>query len=370
MLQTGTFMKFLTLLIMFLLNTAAQAVIYDEYEIQYQLQNKDLNHDSSALINAYFTAKNPDSIIDEFLSTDMSPIKREYILHQLLTAISQQPPQAFFQSFIDQMKSYNVIAMRAADGGHSPQALFNITSKAYGIENIWTAYRTEQRFSQLFLKKHNAVIYEIKQIVNSGSRPAWLGFKNSFKALKTENQIQFANHLYNLNEGLVGLDRLISFVGLNTQHIPLIEKALVSQNVAVREYTLRRLNDHLNQTDAKRIIMDSVTNGPDTKFSTSLLGQYASDKDVQATLINQLNHKISADSAAFALSQVDDKALHEQLRLEFLKNNNQVAKNHILLALKLNGTASSNLVLNELQKSLTKSSAGAKWLQSFEGEEQ
>lgn len=358
-------MKPLTLLFMLIITAASHAVFYDEYEIQNQLQNKDLSQASKTFINDYFTSKEPNLVVNQLLKADLLPIKREYMLHSLLTAISQQPPQPFFQDFVNRMKTYEVVAMRSPDGGHSPQALFNISSKAHGVENIWIAYKTEQLFSQLFNKNLEEVVSAAREITNAESRPAWLGFKNSFSALAFDKQVQFAEYLN--NQELIGSDRLVSFVGLNTQHIPLVKKALFSENISVREYTLRHLNNHLAYEDAKNLTVNAAKNGPDEKFSTSLLGQYVTDQEVQNVLINQLNNKTTADSAAFALSQVNDRELHEQLRTEFLKSNNQIAKNHILLALKLNRTESSNMVLSELRKTIKVESKSTQWLNSFEG---
>ncbi len=345
----------------------AQAVVYDRSEISRELSSSELQQISQSYLTQYFTHKNPDQVIDKLLQADLIPLQKEYILHQLLTEIAQQPPQDFFQKFVNLMKSYQVQATQAAHEGPLPVPIFNITSKAYGIENIWTAYRTEQRFNQLFNKDIAQTVSAIGDVIAENSRPKWLGVKNSIAALNSAKFESLQIHLLTSIMVNSGYDKLISHVGLTSRNEALINKALKSNQTAVREYTLRKLPQSLPQEVAKDILIASFDTGLDKKFCLSLLHLFSDDEAVKTLLINQLNNKALADSAAFALSQSSDLNLPELLKRQYLKTNNQVEQNHILLALKLNKTDAAKLAIEDLKSNIEMKQEQTQWLKSFDG---
>ena len=178
------------------MGSLANTVHYDGFEINQQLNRTQLKQLSTDYIHSYFSSKQPKAVIDRILKTNITPLEREYILFNLLTEISQQPPQAFHQSFVDQMKTYPIKATRDADEGQLPVAIFNLNSKAHGIENIWTAYRTEQRFHHLFKTNTSLAVSEIKMILiqdTAQRRPQWLGVKNSIAVLSEKSLNQLAS---------------------------------------------------------------------------------------------------------------------------------------------------------------------------------
>ncbi|MCB1583679.1 MAG: hypothetical protein KDI92_11485 [Xanthomonadales bacterium] len=360
-------MRQLLCLFLYLGLFSAEAVVYDETEIHRELNQTELHQSSQVYLTRYFTAKKPEQVVDELLLANLLPIQKEYILHQLLIAISQQPPQAFHQYVIDLMKTYKPVANRMADEAHTPVAIFNLRSKAHGIENIWLAYRTEQRFSQLFNKSTSEAVLAIKAVITAQSRPQWLGVKNSIAALTQSQLVELNQYLLSQVKANDGLDQLISHVGLISANEALISKALRSEQTTIREYTLRKLPQSLTQESAKNFLMQAVTKGQDSKFSVSMLHQFSDDEAVKALLINQLSNKAMADSAAFSLSQSSDVTLPERLKRRYLQSDNAIEQNHILLALKLNKSDAAKLAITDIQAQIQKNPKQNQWLKSFEG---
>ncbi len=362
-------MKQVFLLIGLLSTVNAHALFYSDYEIDQQLNQTVLQDLSTQYIHSYFNNQQPTTVIEELFKAEMSPLQREYILFNLLTAIAQQPPQHFHQDFINRMKTYAIQATRTADEGHLPVAVFNLNSKAYGIENIWSAYRSEQRFNQLFKQDMYAALDEINSLLQTDSsqrRPQWLGVKNSIAALDENKFEQLVNMLSTEVKANSGLDPLLSHVGLFSGHVGLIEKALTSKQAAVRQLTLRHLPQHLTAQLAKSMLIQSASNGVDSAFSTALLSQFTNDQAVQSFLLQQLKNSANAESAAFALSQSNHPDLPLLLKEHYLLSNNSFEKNHLLLALKLNPSSTAKLAVDDLKHQIKPNSAAGLWLQSFE----
>ena len=344
-------------------------VHYNDFDINQQLNQTELDQLSTQYLRGYFSNSQPDTVIDDLLKADITPLQKEYILFNLLTEISQQPPQAFHQKFVDRMKTYQAQASRTAEEGHIPIAVFNLNSKAHGIENIWTAYRSEQRFHQLFNDDIQQAISNIQLILAQEStqrRPQWLGVKNSIQALSNDALNKLSNHLLNAVKANTGIDALISHVGLLTGHFELIQKALSSNQPQVRELTLRHLLSDLPKSQAQALLLQNAQSGPDRKFSTSLLSQFSNESEVETFLINQLTDKTTAANAAFALSQSDSLTLPVILKNKYLISNNKTEKNHILLTLKLNKSSPAQLALEDLKALIEKGSSSAKWIKSFD----
>lgn len=356
------------------INSYCHAVLYDSFEIKNILNDVQLKNSLNTYSQRYFTSTKPNLVIDELISAKILPLQRESILFNLLTEISQQPPQDYHQYFVDLMKAYPVEATRTALEDHLPAAIFNLNSKAHGIENIWTAYRTERQFNQLFSKDHKQAVIYINAIIDEDSsqrRPKWLGIKNSIAAMQTTQLTDLADYLRFKIKANSGLDQLISHVGLVTGNTELINKALHSEQSSVRQYTLRKLAQHLPQDLSKDILLSAATGGQDVKFSTSLLGEYLADTAVQDFMLTQLSNKITADTAAFVFSQADMNessysGLAEQLKNQFMRSDNDVEKNHIILALKLNPANSAQLALNDIKKHINTDSNAKQWLNSFD----
>ena len=183
-------MKSITLILSLLLSLTGHAEFYDHQSLQNELQQPLLQKRLHAYSQRYFTAANPHQVVDELLAAEIPDLHKEAILFALLTEISQAPPQDFHQYLVDQMKTYQPQTSMPADEGHLPVAAFNLNSRAHGIENIWTAYRSEQKFLSLLQNDLNQALADIKTLLEQPTaqrRPQWLGFKNAFAALPIES---------------------------------------------------------------------------------------------------------------------------------------------------------------------------------------
>jgi len=363
-------MKSITLILSLLLSLTGHAEFYDHQSLQNELQQPLLQKRLHAYSQRYFTAANPHQVVDELLAAEIPDLHKEAILFALLTEISQAPPQDFHQYLVDQMKTYQPQTSMPADEGHLPVAAFNLNSRAHGIENIWTAYRSEQKFLSLLQNDLNQALADIKTLLEQPTaqrRPQWLGFKNAFAALPIEKQSAVANHLSFNVEAKQGLDPLISHVALKTANHVLIEKALQAEDTTVRQYTLRHLSQHVDAELTKYLLLRAAKHTQDAAFATSLMAAYLDDEQIQAQVMKSLANPELASQAAFALSQSQDSALIETLRDRYQHAKVSTEKNHILLALKLNNSPQAQWVLSDIERQLADDSASKQWLNSFKG---
>ena len=363
-------MKSITLILSLLLSLTGHAEFYDHQSLQNELQQPLLQKRLHAYSQRYFTAANPHQVVDELLAAEIPDLHKEAILFALLTEISQAPPQDFHQYLVDQMKTYQPQTSMPADEGHLPVAAFNLNSRAHGIENIWTAYRSEQKFLSLLQNDLNQALADIKTLLEQPTaqrRPQWLGFKNAFAALPIEKQSAVANHLSFNVEAKQGLDPLISHVALKTANHVLIEKALQAEDTTVRQYTLRHLSQHVDAELTKYLLLRAAKHTQDAAFATSLMAAYLDDERIQAQVMKGLANPELASQAAFALSQSQDSALIEKLRYRYQHTKVSNEKNHILLALKLNNSPQAQWVLSDIERQLANDSASKQWLNSFKG---
>lgn len=362
----------INLLVGYLLSGAhVHAAYYDEFEINHQLNQTKLKELSTNYLQNYFSSSQPKAVIEDLFKANLTPLEREFILFNLLSEISLQAPQNYHQDLIDQMKSYPIQATRSAEEGHLPVVVFNLNSKAHGIENIWTAYRTEQNFNQWFIKDMPSALSNVELILaepSSQRRPKWLGIKNSIASLPQNSLDLLADSLSAIKSTHTKLDPLISHVGLFSGRLDLINKALASPHTDIRELTLRQIPVHFPELTAKTMLLQQAKTGLDRKFSTSILSHFSHDKKIESFLLKQLANQETAANAAFALSQSNSTTLPNLLRKQYLMSQNKSEKNHLLLALKLNNSTASKLALDDLLIHIEKNSGADKWLKSFKNQ--
>ena len=107
----------------------SHAVLYDEYEINFELNQPELAQLSQQFTQNYFTSSTAKTVIDDILKADISPLQREYIFFNLLSEISQHPPQAFHQYFVDLMKRHPIQATNMVKRDHSLSLYSTLTAK-------------------------------------------------------------------------------------------------------------------------------------------------------------------------------------------------------------------------------------------------
>ncbi|MFC3193910.1 hypothetical protein ACFODZ_06630 [Marinicella sediminis] len=351
-------MKFLCLLASTCLFSTCLAVHYDDHEISQLTLDKELRQLSENYHSKYFTAADPAQVVDQIIAADLIPLHKEAILFNLLTAISQQPPQKAHQYLVDTMKSYPTTATMIHDEGRLPVAVFNLNSKAYGIENIWLAYRSEQEYSQLLRDHPDQALKAFKQVLTEQSRPKWLAVKNSLAAADKKSKSRIINSFLFEIQANQGFDRLISHLGLTTGNPELIAKALRSTDRTVREYTLRSVGRHFSVDFTRQLLMQQATVGQDQVFTTTLLAGYSSSTAVEKLLLNQLKQANTATAAAFALSQSTAPGLPDRLYQTYRQTTHKTQQNHLLMALKLHPSAIAQSLSGKLEAEYVKRSLG------------
>ena len=351
-------MKLLALLTLTSLSSAVWAVHYDRHEITQLSLNSGLSQLSTDYQKAYFTAADPASVVDQIMAADLIPLHKEAILHQLLTAVSQQPPQAAHQYLVDVMKTYPTQATMDHEEGRLPTAVFNLNSKAHGIENIWLSYRSEQQYHRLLSSQPAQALNTFREVIASGNRPQWLAIKNSLAATDPKSRARMVDLLLNKVALGEGLDPLISHLGLTTGHQGLIEKALQSKQQQVREMTLRSVPRYFDDTFSRELLLKQASQGPDQVFSTTLLAAHVNTPAVEQFLMNSLGHAKTAGAAAFALSQSTDPGLPDRLYEVHQKSSSQTTRNHILMTLRLQRTELAESLARTLEQQAMRTSGG------------
>lgn len=331
-------MKLLSILAFSCLSSSVLAVHYDRHEINQMSYDSELTQLVTDYQKAYFTAKDPATVVEQLLAADLIPLHKEAIFYQLLTAVSQQPPQTAHQYLVDVMKTYPTEATMEHDEGRLPTAVFNLNSKAHGIENIWLSYRSEQQYHRLLAQQPEQALMTFREVIASGNRPQWLAIKNSLAATDLKSRDRVVDLLMNAVQAGDGLDPLISHLGLTTKHTGLLEKALRSNQQTVRESTLRSVSAYFDEAYSTQLLLKQADAGPDQVFSTSLLAAHVHTPAVEQFLLRQLGDSKSAAAAAFALSQSSDPGLPDRLYAVHQKSASQITRNHVLMTLRLQRT--------------------------------
>jgi hypothetical protein len=364
-------MNRLFILLLIMLTSQLSAVMYTTDEIRVSLSNQSDKSQTQNFIREFFVVKNPQSFIDDYLTkhkNSVEPIILENMLFALLSEVAYHPRQEFLQTFVDQMKGFNVQAFRMHDEGSMPVALYNINAKANGVENIWLADESFHYYQNAFAKNPIGTLKQLSNNMHDLKSPQWLGLKNSLKNISQQNQLLLSNYLLENTNNRIGLDKLVSHFALYTGNEDLVRVGLLSLDKSNSEYLLRNLSTYFSADFVVTQLIDSVDNQKNQKFAISMMASYLEELLVQEQLVRYLANEKFATSAAIALTQVNDVEIIGQLENLYAKSNSQYVKKQILFTLQMNPMIESKTALNRISNQVDDQSKSAQWLDSFKGE--
>ena len=362
------FMFRFIILSLVLLPIQLSAVMYSDSDIKTYQYKKASSQD---FIRKFFIDKDPEAYIDNFLSENknsMVPIVLESMLYSLLNEVAYHPKQEFLQTFVNQMKEFNVQAMRMHNEGRLPVAIYNINAKAKGIENIWLADESLNYYQTAFANSPVETLKLLRHEIKNLKTPQWLGLKRSLKTLDDNNQSLIANYLIADAQNRVGLDKFVSYFALMTEDENLIEASLKTLDKSNSEYVLRNLNKHFSFEFVVSQLIDTVNSHKNQQFAISMMTSYLDEPLVQKSLMNYLSNEKLATSAAIALTQIKEVRVINQLEDQYDESNSLHTKKQIIFTLQMNQMTESKTALNRITKKVDGQSKSSEWLNSFKGE--
>jgi hypothetical protein len=353
-----------------MLTNQLSAVIYTADEISASLYNQQ-NKSTQDFIREFFVAKDPQAYIDNLLSNhkkSREPIVLEHNLYSLLTEVAYHPKQTFLQTFINQMKVFNVLALKMHDEGSMSVAIYNINAKAKGIENIWLADESFYQYQSAFADNPIATLEQLRNNIHNLKSPQWLGLKNSIETISKKNHILLSDYLLKDNQNRVGLNKFVSHYALLTSNKSIVIAGLQSLDKSNSEYLLRNLASYFSVDFVVSQLISSIENNNNQKFAISMMASYLEDPMIQQKLIGYLSIKKLATSAAISLIQTKEVDVIHQLESLYAKSDSSHVKKQILFTLKMNQMIESKTALKRISNQFDSHSKSAQWLSSFQGE--
>jgi len=342
--------KFIFLLFVFLLNTV-YAKLYTETEIRNIISNEKVLQNSKDFVNQFFTSKDPQVFIQNFMDTNAKTgdsLIVEYKLFTLLEEISYQPKQTHLENFVDVMKKYQQQAKMLHTEGRLSIAVYKLNSKARGIENIWLADDSLNKYQNLLNTDPIVTLLKLKNNINTLSQPEWLGLKSSINSINNENQIKISNFLLQEIENMQGLDKFVSRYALMTYNKDLMQAGIKYLNQSGREYMLRQMPEYFASDFVIQQLVNTAKTNDSKAFALTLLKPYMEYAKVQNFLIESLANIELSKQAAFVLSQTKDVETLIQLENIYFKSQSQQQKQQIVFILKLNQQRESQVILNRI----------------------
>ena len=330
---------------------------------------------TSDFIRGFFTANHPQLYLQNFINNKqptnhVNALVKEFQLYSLLNDIALLPKQPFLQQAVDELKRYDIRAMKKHDEGQILMPVYDINNRAKGIENIW---RSQQFFSDYVVGFNHRPIETLtllKHHMNSMTPPEWLGVKKSLSNVTDQNHQRIRDFLLKNPQQLADLSRFIGHYALFTEDQRLIVMALNHIDVTDAEYLLRNLSTVFSDDFAIDALIMSMQKRGLQKFAMSMMANYVDISDkVRAELLVALSDHRLADQAAFALSQTRRDDVIQRLYQQFINSQTTHEKNASLLAMKLNNSRQAQDMIKNIEK-IEISESNRMWLNNFKGAKQ
>jgi hypothetical protein len=327
------------------------AKIYNQNDLIYELKESNNQIETEEFIREFFISKNPQNTINQLIQNKyINSLSIESKLYALLTEVSMQVKQPFLQDFVNQMKNYPIKAFKMHEEGRVPVAVFNLSAKAQGIENIWQASESLQKYTELFNAEPVKTLQHLHDSIESLSQSQWLGIKQSMQYINIEKQRTIVKYFLHNPENIIGLDKFVSHYALFTLDKELTDIAIQTLNNKNKEYLLRKLSQVFPQGFVIEQLLKEAKGKSKGAFALTLLKPYAqNNKQVQAFLIDALADKHLSLHAAFALVSDNNAVILDKLELVYVKSQSKQQKHSIKLALKISQSSQSEVILQRIK---------------------
>jgi hypothetical protein len=347
------------------------AIVYSEDQINTTINNDSVMQSSKEFVRGFFTAQKPIDYVENFTRSQLSNkelLILEHQLYNLLNQVAEQPKQQYLQNFVNQMKVYQTQVFKIGEEGRMQIPVYNIQTRAKGIENIWQAARSVNYYSTRFNYQPITAINALKNQINALSAPRWLGLKNSISNLSLKNQQTLANYFLANIKHIQGLDKYINHFALLTADEKLTTMALINLDKSNSEYILRNMAQYFSVDFTAKMLVMTVNNNKNQAFALSMMSTYVdTHSEIKQLLSNYLSHDKLASNAAFALSYTNSNEILIQLESQYYTSASDNEKKHIIFALQMNQSKQSKTMLKHLIGS-EKDTTTKAWLNQFNGE--
>jgi hypothetical protein len=354
-----------------MISTTSMAVTYSTDNLSQFKSNQEQEELTKEFVRGFFIAKDPIDYINEYISIyndKQNPLYLESRLYRLLSEISFQPKQKFLQTFVDKMKTYQTQAFKMHDEGRLPVAIFNLNSKAQGIENIWLATDSLNYYRQALSNNPLMVFEQLRGKLYSLKQPQWLGLKNSILELSAKNQVLIADYFLQDKQSIIGLDKFVSHFVLLTADEELLEYSLQILDKSNSEYVLRQMINYFPDEFVSQQLIKSVDNNKNQTFAISMMTNFIESPLIQEKLLSYLVNEKLSNAAALVLTNTQNLETIIQIDDLYYKSNSSHVKKQILFTMRMNKLEQSNVLLKQMTQQIDENSESSQWLKSMNGE--
>lgn len=326
---------------------------YPKVEVDRLTSKISISSDNQEFNRKFFIAENPKNYILNYIAANINKIESLYIeqrLNGLLDEVSRKRKQDYLIEFIALMKSYEINAFKLHEEGKMEVPLYNLNTRARGIENIWITQESLNLYTIALNQNPIATLSNLKYKLKNLDAPEWLGLKNSISKISTHNHIIITKYLLENIKNLQGLDKFIGHYALLTANKKLVEHSIIELDKTNSEYVLRQLSNYFEDEFVAQQLISSVINKKNQSFSISLMASYV-DVNISTNnfLISNLSKPNLANSIAFALSKSKISTTLKKLESMFLSSNTSGnTKKYIKFALRLNNSVEAQNILLKL----------------------
>lgn len=347
-------MKYIIILLTFL-SSLAHSTLYSDHEIEQFLYQQ--NNKNSGLVNKILTDQLPLISIKEWIhSKGHSDIEKEFQLFALLDQLALLPPDNHFSPLLKKLSEHQPLTFKNhPEGkyhGHAPIALFDISTKAKGVTNIWTAKNVQNQASHIISSETNTLEALALLLKNrpGHSRPVQLGIKNAIQA-STNSQLEHLKQAYYAQKTIPEvLQSSLSNVVMASNDLGFALWALENMNKEHSELTYRLIAQNFPQELCLDILTSPIKNQANPNFVVTLLTPYISHPKAAAYLLEQLNNKSTSKGAAYALSKSDDSLVWKEMERIYNTTASDDTKKSIQFSLQQNKNDAAQLVFNRMKR--------------------
>jgi hypothetical protein len=343
------FFKVLFLLVFF--SPCLLAKLYGADEVV-RFDESFIESDVVSFKQGFFTSSDPQKYIASFIqSTDKTEqfLYREAMLYRLLGEVSFHTKQIYLTEFVQQMINYQLQAMKYHDEGRVEVPVYDIRSKALGIQNIWRANDSLSYYQTAFELHPIDVLTQLAHNNSKLSMPEFLGLKNAIDTMSIDSKSVVSGFLQENPQSSKLLNKFSVYFALKTRDKLLIVNRMNSLDSTNQQLLLRKLPQVFDDEFVIEQYVSSVESGHNSRFALSLLSPFVDKgKGVKDYVLSVLEDKNLSSSAVFVLSQSKDVKFISGLKVKYQNSDSTLLKSNIRMLLRLNQLPESHIILNDL----------------------
>ncbi len=339
------------ILILSLATTNLCADLYSEQEIS-DFLNQQMGK-STPLIENIVTSSSPAKTLKSWLLTEQDELIKEQQLFSLLDHMTTMPPSASLLPILNQLSQYQAMATKmhseASHPSQATEAVFNIASKAAGVQNIWLMKSSQRKAIQILTSSNDSSTELLDLISASKSRNAtYLGIKNAILNV-SDSSIETFKQQLQINKNHPLLHPIITDLALITKDMAFTYWAIEQVNKQQAERIYRQVVINYPASQSIEILTQNIKSEANPAFIASLLSHHIDRPAVSDFLIGQLENKSAVKGAAYALSKSQDPLVWKKMEQVHNNSNSKDIRKSIRFSFKQNKQADAQIILQRLE---------------------